>query len=197
VDPYITLTIWQVFGKEIKQVYELPCKSPDNNAVKSAKKLIDWMDKMEHENSVYIYGDPSGNNRNVIDENSASFFDKFVDELVKEKFRITRRIGKAHPAVSLSADFVNDIYENNYNGYSISISDSCKVSIEDYCVVKEAPDGTMLKIKVKNPVTEKLYEPYGHVSDTKRYFITELLKQDFITYKSRRKRTAIYAGTRG
>lgn len=185
--PYVTVTIWQVNGTEIRQVHELPCKSPDNNAPKAARKLIEWLNRMKHQNMVYVYGDPSSKKSSTVDENSRSFYDKFFEVLrVEGKFRLENRVINSAPEVALSAAFINDIYEFNLNGYLISIGDGCKVSIDDYASVKEAPDGTMLKPKVKDPVTGKMFEMQGHISDSKRYFIIELLKKEWIAYKSRK-----------
>ena len=189
VNPYVTVSIWQVAGKEIKQVHEIPCRTPDNNAVKAAGHFIKWMERIGHQDMIFVYGDPSASRRSTVDVNNSSFYDKFIDELKKAGFHIINRVGKSAPQVALSASFVNEIYEVNHLGYSISISDSCKVSIDDYLTVKEAPDGTMLKTKVKDPDTQITYEPNGHFSDAKRYFLTELLKIEFNLYKSKRRRT--------
>ena len=71
--------------------------------------------------------------------------------------------------------------------YSITISDECRVSIDDYINAKEDKDGTMLKTKVKDKLTGQSYEPVGHFSDAKRYFICSLLNSEFTKYKTRTK----------
>lgn len=187
VNPYVTIGIWQYISadKQIRQVDELPCKSPDNNAPKAAKKLAEWLKRMEYKDVVFVYGDPSASRKSTVDENSSSFYDKFNEVLKKEGFKVVSRVAKSAPEVALSAAFINDIYENNLYDYSIMISDKCKVSIDDYATVKEDKDGRMLKPKVKDPESKVTYEPVGHFSDQKRYFITRLLEQDFTRYKSR------------
>lgn len=193
--PYVTVTVWQVDGTDIRQVHELPCKSPDNNAPKAARKLITWLQRMNHQNMVFVYGDPSSKKHSTVDENSKSFYDKFFEVLrVEGKFRMENRIIKSAPEVALSAAFINDIYEFGLNGYSISISDTCRASIDDYVSVKEAPDGTMLKPKVKDPITGKMFEMQGHISDAKRYFIIELLKTEWQAYKSKKSTLANQIG---
>lgn len=190
VTPYVTQTIWQVFPatKEIKQFNELLCRAPDNNAPKAAKALAKWLRSIEYTNTLFVYGDPSGNARSTVDENTASFFDKYIAELETEGISVSKRVQKAAPQVSLSADFINDIYESQYGGWSITIGDDCFESIEDYILVKEDADGTMKKPKVKDKESQVTYEPQGHISDTKRYFITTVLKAEFEQYKSRRKK---------
>ncbi len=187
-NPYITIAAWQYIRdtKNIRQINEFPCRNPDNNAVKSAKRVIKWLDELKYEDVVvYVYGDPSGNNQNVIDENNLSFYDKFIDTLKKHGYSVTRRIGKSHPEVARSAEFINDIYEFEHDGYSITIGDNCTVSIDDYISVKEDKDGGMVKTKIKDKETGQTYEPIGHFSDAKRYFITSILSAEFKRYKVR------------
>lgn len=196
VNPYVTVSLWQVDDKEVRQVDELPCKTPDNNAPKAAQRLVRWMLARDFEDVIYIYGDPSARKRSTVDENSASFYDKFIEVLQRAGFHVINRVGKSAPQVALSASFINDIYEQNLYGYSIAIADRCKSSVEDYCVVKEAPDGTMVKEKVKDPTTGVSYEPQGHFSDAKRYFITTLLTAEFNRYKARSRKGGVMEAPR-
>lgn len=183
--PYVTLSIWQPIDYRLRQIHELPCRAPDNNAPRSARVLAAWLRSVNYRDVVYIYGDPSGNNRGTIDYNSSSFFDKFAQELRDEGFTVSMRVAKAHPEVALSAAYINEIYQYGKDGYSIEIGDHCKVSIDDYQSVQEDKNGTMLKTKVKDKETGKTYEPNGHFSDAKRYFITSYLDTEFRQYKVR------------
>jgi phage terminase large subunit len=192
VMPYITIGCWQVISsKDIRQVHEIPCKSPDNSAPKAAQKLVDWLNRIEYQDVLYVYGDPSSSKRSAIDPNNSSFYDKFIEVLTKAGFKVVNRVARSAPEVALSAAFINEIYEASLDGYSITIADTCKVSIDDYISVKEDKDGTMLKLKVKDENTQQTYEPHGHFSDQKRYFITELLKAEFNQYKSRNRKRSI------
>lgn len=198
VNPYVTVAIWQVFTgtKIIRQVGELPCQAPDNNAPKAAKRLAEWLRQNDYKDVVYIYGDPSASRRSTVDENNRSFYDKFIEVLTRERFKVISRVGKSAPEVALSASFINEIYENNYEGWKIEIYERCFTSIEDYIVVKEDIDGKMFKDKVKDEKSGITYEPFGHFSDAKRYFITRILAFEFARYKARRKRGGSYAGKR-
>jgi phage terminase large subunit len=191
--PYAAISAWQLQEMQLTQVNEFPCKAPDNNAVKSAQTVIKWLQRIEYEDVVYVYGDPSGNNRNVIDENGLSYYDKFISELKKAGYHVVRRIGKSHPRVAMSAEFINDIYEHELDGYSIMIGDHCTTSIDDYIDVKEDKDGAMLKIKVKDKLTEQTYEKNGHFSDGKRYFICSILSDVFEKYIDKSNRIKIYS----
>lgn len=190
VNPYVTVAIWQYVDtdKRLKQIDELPCTTPDNNAPRAAKRLIAWLNKHQYDDVLYLYGDPSAKAKSTIDENNSSFFEKFIDELKKAGFKVINRVGRSAPQIAISAAFINDIYAENLYGYGIEISDKCITSIEDYYSVKEDKDGTMQKIKRKDPSTGVTYEPYGHFSDAKRYFVTTILAEEFARYKGKPKK---------
>ena len=186
VIPYVTQSLWQTDGKTIRQIMELPCESPYNNAVKAAIKLAAYLRSISYADIVYIYGDPSAHSRTTIDVNNSSFFDKFIETLRSCGFLVVSRVERSAPRVAMSASFINDIYEFEYQGFSIQISDKCKTSINDYVSVQEDSRpgnvGGMVKFKVTDKVTKKTYEPIGHFSDAKRYFICKLLKNEFDKY---------------
>jgi len=188
VNPYVTVAAWQIVTKNIRQVHEIPCKEPDNNAPKAARRLIAWLRQIDYKDVLFVYGDPAASKRSTVDENNASFYDKFIEELRNASFTVVNRVAKSHPEVALSAAFINEIYESELYGYSITIADHCKVSIDDYIMAKEDKDGTMFKQKVKDKETGISYEPVGHYSDQKRYFICKILEAEFTNYKSRKKK---------
>jgi phage terminase large subunit len=197
-NPYISIQVWQYIPdkKLVQQVYELPCAYPVNTAAKAASTLTTWLQRLEYNNSLFVYGDPSANAKTTVDDDGKSFFDKFIGKLKADQWRITDRIKKSAPSVSLSGDFINEIYESNYAGWTIKINNSCRKSIEDYNMTKENSDGGILKTKVRNKDTGQTYEKYGHMSDCKRYFLTTVLYNEFIAFASRRKsasRTALPA----
>jgi hypothetical protein len=191
VNPYVAIAAWQLVDNELRQIMEFPCKQPRNNAPKAAERVCDWLDTIGYSDVVFIYGDPTANARSTVDENSKSFFDKFKDVILSKGYTVRDRVGKSSPEVALSAEFINQIYEQSLYGYSISISSMCAVSIEDYYTVKEDANGGMHKIKRKDPATGVTYEPFGHYSDNKRYFITQILDSDFTRYKARHNKTQI------
>lgn len=195
VNPYVTVSCWQLLveKKKIHQVHELPCESPDNNAPKAAKRLAAWLHSIDYKDVLFIYGDPSASKRSTVDENNRSFYDKFIEVLRQEGFQVVSRVAKSHPEVALSAAFINEIYERNLEGWTIEIHERCFRSIEDYLLVKEDAEGKMLKEKVKDENSNITYEPHGHFSDAKRYFIIKVLEREFNAYKARGKRTRVIA----
>jgi PBSX family phage terminase large subunit len=192
VNPYVTQTMWQVSTekREIKQFAELLSRSPNNNAPRAAKQMTEYLNRINYKDVVYVYGDPSGGKRSTIDENNRSFFDKYISELRQVGFTVVSRVQRSAPEVSLSGAFINDIYAGKL-GWSIIIGDMCFESIEDYLLVVEDMEGKMLKIKVKDKESGVTYEKNGHISDTKRYFITTILSAEFEQYKSKGKRRGV------
>jgi hypothetical protein len=185
VNPYVTVALWQVYGKELLQVHELPCTSPDNNAPRAARRTAAWLADTGYRDVVFVYGDPSANARSTVDENSSSFFDKFTATLNQCGYIVHNRVGRSAPEVALSGAFINEIYAHNIYGYTISINSSCRTSIEDYTMTKENAEGGILKKRVTNKETGVSYERYGHFSDAKRYFITTVLRPEFENFMNR------------
>lgn len=190
VHPYVTISVWQVDTKrkKIRQFMEFPCKSPNNTASKAAKQFSDWLRKIGFTDKIFIYGDPSAKARSTVDDEGRSFFDKFIGVLHQERWSLIDRVQRSAPQVSISADFINDIYESNLDGWSIEISQKCRTSIDDYCMTKEDMNGHVLKKRVEDKEKGISYEPYGHFSDAKRYFIITILKREYLIYKNKRKR---------
>lgn len=196
VNPYVTQTIWQAFptAKTLRQVHEILSKSPNNNAPKAAKQFAEWLKSINHRDMVFVYGDPSGGNKSTIDENNASFFDKYIEVLRSHRFKVTSRVGRSAPEVALSAAFINAIYELNEAGWTIEISERCFASIEDYMIVKEDADGRMKKPKEKDKDSKVTFEPAGHISDSKRYFIIQILHEEWEHYKKGKDKRSLQAG---
>jgi len=195
VSPYIAIQIWQMRSskKIINQIHEIPCSSPNNTAAKAALKLIKWLDSVNYKNRVMLYGDPSANARSTNDDSGRSFFDKFKNELQKAGYAVIDKIKKSAPNVALSGDFINEIYESNFMGWTININTYCRTSIEDYIMVKKESDGTMQKKRTTDSDTKISYEKHGHMSDNKRYFITTVLEYEFKVFGSRRNKFMGYA----
>lgn len=190
VDPYVSVQFWQIDleRKRLYQVHELPCVHPSNTAAKAAKEVTTYLHRIGYQGTIFLYGDPSANARSTNDDEGRSFFDKFKGKLREDHWRITDRVKKSAPGVSISGDFINEIYESNYEGWTIRINVSCRKSIEDYTMTKEDATGGVLKKKIMDKETHKSIEKYGHMTDCKRYFITTVLPNEFQKYKTQFKK---------
>lgn len=192
--PYVTSSLWQVSQTEltISQVAEIKGEPPKNTAFKTAMSIADFLDRIEFKSVLFIYGDPSAQAGSTEDDEGRSFFDKYIGTLEARGYKVINRIQRSAPSIATSASFINDLYEGDLlpEQWKIFIFDCCKTSIEDYSLVKEAPDGSMVKDKVLDPTDpdkKRKIEKYGHFSDAKRYFLVSLLFDLYTKYKQRKR----------
>ena len=184
VYPYIAIGLWQVEeGKKAKQFHEIAARDPNNIASKAGTLVVQYLQSINYDNTVFVYGDQTTTSRNTIDENKKSFLDLFFDKIC-EKYSAQKRIPSSNPPVALSGDFINAIYSSNFADIEIIIGEICKESINDYILTKQDKDGGILKKRTTNKDGIS-YEEHGHYSDTKRYFIVECFKSEFHDYKRR------------
>lgn len=188
--PYISCTFWQVYtydGFDIRQIDEICAESPNNTVRKSAKLVAKRLKELTQE-KVFIHGDASTRAANNIDDEKRSFLDLFIDTLQKEGVEVVDCVSNKNPSVPMSGEFINAIFDNILPGLNITIGENCKTSIEDYMSVQKDVNGAILKTKVKNKITMQTYEEHGHLSDCFRYIVTDILREQFLSFSNRRKR---------
>ncbi len=187
--PYISISFWQVETGDItriRQIHEETPSDPFNTVTKAAEITVKYLEEIGHDDMVYLYGDVSTKAGNTIDEDKRSFFDKFKEGIDK-RFRSEDRLPRSNPSVSMTGEFINAIYSGDIKDVSITIDESCDTSINDYITVKKDINGAMLKQRVKDKITGQSYEKAGHLSDAKRYFVTEILKDRYTSFSLRRR----------
>lgn len=192
--PYITCTYWQVdIGAKttIYQFDETLATSPNNTVRKAAKLVAKRLRELAPE-KIFIHGDASTRASNNIDDEKRSFLDLFIDTLHKEGVEVDDKVSTKNPSVPMSGEFINAIFDEIMPGYEIVIGENCNTSIEDYMSVQKDVNGAILKTKVKNKITMQTYEEHGHISDTFRYIVTDILRDEFLLFSNRRKRN-LYA----
>ncbi len=210
--PYISITYWQIAlegdKKHIRQIGETCADSPNNTVRKAAKLVAKRLHELlcttrpiavrgtprpvAHNTKVYLHGDASTRAANNIDDEKRSFHDLFIDTLQKEGIEIEDKVSNKNPSVPMSGEFINAIFDKTFPGMEITIAEDCKISIEDYMSVQKDVNGGILKTKVKNKITMQTYEEHGHISDTFRYVVVDLLREEFLLFSNRRKRN-LYA----
>ncbi|MDO4528579.1 MAG: PBSX family phage terminase large subunit, partial [bacterium] len=154
--PFISMQLWQVDytdGIKVRQTAEVPAESPDNTVRKAARKLAGFLDGFGGISSIILHGDASTKAASTFDDEKRSWMDLFIDTLQKEGFRVDDRIGKSNPSVAMTGEFINAIFDGQVEGVSIGIDKGCRYSIEDYMAAQKDANGAMLKIRVKNKVT--------------------------------------------
>lgn len=201
--PYISYSFWQIeynygcgiaptpVGIYIRQIDEIAAESPHNTARKSALLVAAKLREMGVD-CIYLHGDASTRHANTIDDQKRSFLDLVISTLQSEGIEVNDCVGKQNPSVPMSGEFINAIFDNIVPDIQIIIGENCKVSIEDYMSVQKDENGAILKTKVKNKITMQTYEEHGHLSDTFRYVVCDLVREKFLSFSNRRKRN-LYA----
>lgn len=190
VQPYVTLSLWQMDLQDesgIQQIYqvaEILARPPNNTVKKLARALVRWLRERDFNDMVYIYGDRTSLKEDTKLEKGQNFFNIFQRE-IEIGYNTRMRLPRVNPSVALSGDFVNAVFENNFDNLQITIGENCKESISDYIETKEAADGGVAKIKVKDSITKVTYEANGHITDTLRYFVAEAFKNSYLKYQSK------------
>lgn len=176
VNPYPALSIWQIDGKEARQLHEICLRHPENKLIKVAQAFVRWVRSQSWNNLVYIYGDATSHKEDAKLQAGYNYFTMLRNE-IEPHFRCQIRKPSRNPPVAMSADFINSILELNYDDIKITIDEGCTESIKDYTTVQEAADGTMIKKKTNG------VELLGHCSDNFRYLIAEVFKESFRKYQ--------------
>lgn len=193
--PYISISYWQIDfdnGKHLWQFNETAAENPNNTVRRAAKLVAERLHKMGNTGKVYLHGDACTKSANNIDDEKRSFHDLFISTLNEKGVEVEDVIGASNPSVSMSGEFINAVLEGSIPGLSITIGDNCRVSMEDYQSVQKDANGGILKTRVKNKMTMQTYEEHGHFSDTFRYVVCDLMKEEFIAFSNKRKRN-LYA----
>lgn len=191
--PYITTTVWQIIKQDdrytIRQINELLAKDPDNSAPKAGKKTAQYLRNIEYEDKIFVYGDPTTQARNTIDENKRSFYDKYTEQL--KNWRIEKRMWKSNRSVSRMIDFVNSIMAGEHKDISFEVNEKCTTSISDYVETKQDVDGSVLKKRITDPETKISYEQNGHIVDTMKDFICQAFADRYRRYTGKRQKPLV------
>lgn len=178
VNPYMTLTIWQIDKQLAKQIDEITAKDPDNNTAATCDIFRKKYPK--HEAGLFVYGDPSGRAEDTRSKKGHNDFTIIMSEL--KDYQPQRRLHKKAPAVTARINWINSIFAINEGGLKIMIDEGCKITIQDYQNGKEASDGTKFKEKGRDPDTKISYEIYHHITDANDYFLTKAFPNEYRTY---------------
>ena len=189
--PYISVSYWQVDlskGKDMYQIAETTAESPNNSVRRAAKLVSKKLSELGYDDKIYLHGDASAKAANTIDDHKRSFMDLFIDTLKKDNWIVEDKVGNKNPLVSMTGEFVNAIFEKQLPDLSINIDDGCRASIDDYQSVQKDANGAILKTKVKDSVTKQTYEEHGHLTDTLRYVVHDIMYEEYVQFSNRRKR---------
>lgn len=131
-----------------------------------------------HESGVFYYGDPAGLARDTRSGPGVNDFTLIAREL--QDLNPERRVDSSAPSVVARGTWINEIFRDpEGRRIRIRIKPGLNNIITDLVKVKEAPDGTKHKKKVRDPKSGISYEPYGHLTDALDYFLCKAFKEDF------------------
>ncbi len=179
VNPYLTCLVIQAYDKTVHVVDEICLKAPRNTL---SYTLSEFSQRYRnHIAGLFVYGDATSRKADTKLEKGHNFY-----SLVKQglrQFRPIERVPMSNPSVVMAGLFMNDIFRDHFAEINIAIDFKCKNTIDDLKYVKQAPDGTKLKEKTKDPRTGVSYEQYGHTSDALTYFVCRYFNNEFIQFQ--------------
>jgi len=186
VVPYMTLTIWQVYqnndGFKLCCIKEYITKPPKNNTQGICNEFLKEFGN--HNQGVFIYGDPSGKKRDTRNIQGANDYTIIFNEL--KQFFPKDRVLKSAPNINSRGNFINNLFLGKINNCSIEIDVNCEKLITDLLMLKEDADGKKLKEKtIENGIS---FEKFGHCSDTMDYFICQILSNQYKTFIGKKRR---------
>lgn len=177
-NPRNTCIITQIEGKKIRIIDELGLTSPNNSTAKVSKEIIRKYGT--HQGGLFVYGDPSGKAKSTLHEEGINNFTIIMKELAIMKPSL-RLLTKA-PSIVMRTNFINTIFEDNFEEIEILINRECKYLIEDFLYLKEAEDGTKSLEYMKTDSGVRC-EKYGHASDALIYLICHAFNTQYELYQ--------------
>lgn len=179
VNPYMSLSIWQIDGMSAYQVDEIAMKDPNNTIKDTCREFI--RKYQSHNAGLFIYGDPSGRKEDVGREKGFNYFKEIESELTRYKPE-TRHLSLAPPVV-MRGNFINSIFDGTFADVRVYIHEKSVYLKDDLLFGLQAADGTKHKAKVKNEAGVS-HEKYHHFSDGMDYFICKAFSEEFAKYQN-------------
>jgi phage terminase large subunit len=179
VNPFVSLSIWQQEGKRCYLINEIAMEYPKNRTIDTCREFIRQYNT--HKGGLFIYGDPAGKAEKSSSEAGFNEFKIIQKEL--EKYHPTLRLFNVQPPVKTRGDFINSVFEHDYDDCSIFIYENSVYLKNDLLFGLEDSDGTKLKSKVKGE-DGRTYEKHHHFSDNMDYYICHTLKESFNKYQN-------------
>lgn len=180
VRPFLACSVWQMEGKHAKMIDEIAM--PETNLIGVCKEIMERYG--DHQAQVYIYGDASSRKEDTKLSKGENFFTlikSYLSELYPEL-----RVPKKNPPVAMRGLFINQIFENQYDGCQITLNINNKEAIADFENVKEDVDGTKLKKKVMDKKSGTRYEQWGHFTDSSEYFLCWIFSDSFKKFQQKK-----------
>lgn len=179
VNPYMSLSIWQIENNSAYLINEIAMKTPNNRTKDTCREFIRLYHS--HKGGLFVYGDPAGKAESTKTEKGFNEYSIIQQEL--EHFYPTFRIATKHPSVKTRGDFINSCFDGTFPGVSIFLYEGSVYLKNDLLFGKEASDGAKHKEthKDENGVQS---QKYHHFSDNMDYFICEAFSDQYYDYQN-------------
>ena len=191
VNPYMTLIVCQIEGKELRLIDELCMEDPFNTTPETCREFARRY--RMHEAGVFIYGDATGKKRETVNVQGENQFKVIENELIR--YHPNFRVPAANPPIAMRGSFINAILGEGFEGIGFMVDENCKKSISDFIDTKEASDGTKNKEMTSHPRTKVRYQKYGHITDAMDYLIVEAFKTEYQIFTTGSRGTIARAGS--
>jgi len=180
VNPYLPCGVFQIEGKKVTMIDEIAGITPNNTI-----RAVCWEFRRKypnHNTGLFVYGDATAQKEDTKLEKGYNFFRLILDEL--KDYRPQLRVLKSNPSVAMRGMWINSVLEKELGGVIIKIDDSCKRTINDFVLLKEASDGTKSKEMETDPKTKVRYQKVGHFTDLFDYMLCFAFAAEFMSYQS-------------
>ena len=194
VIPYFTLNVIQASGLVAFQIDEIHLSNlgrvtgdDDKTSIldRTLNEFIRRYPPALTRSTVYVYGDPTSNKRNVVNDWGTTLYTIIARKLRQAGYRVELRLLSQAPPPNLSGAWQNELIYGNQNAEPhFFICGNCTGTINDYIYLKSAEDGNKLKSRLKDKSTGQTYEPYGHPSDANDYFLLRYFRDSFNKWKT-------------
>jgi hypothetical protein len=188
VNPYLPCGVFQIHiikevdgqtRKELHMIDEIAGVSP-NNTVKQV--CAEFCRKFpNHQSGLFVYGDATANKQDTKMENGYNFY-RLIQDYLKQ-YKPQMRVLQSNPSVVMRGNWINTVLEKNINNLYFVIGENCKITINDFVLVKENSDGTKLKETETDPKTGIRYQTVGHFTDLFDYITCAAFANEFLTYQ--------------
>ncbi len=179
--PYMTLVCFQINETDDEfqiRIFKEYCYGQPRNTTEAVTEGY----KEDHEGmitDVFYYGDAMGTRGVEGFGDEYTRFDPVRTALYRYLYESSDRTTRSNLGVNKRRNLMNKILKGilfiGGRKVVLMIDEACEETIKDFQYLKLGPNGK-LKEKVKDPVTGRVYEKYGHTSDAIEYGICEILE---------------------
>jgi phage terminase large subunit len=178
--PGVSCSIWQASGKTLTLIDEIQSPPPRNTTKAVCAEFTRRYPG--HRSGLFICGDPAGKHADTRSEKGYSDYSIIMGAL--SQYRPSERVQRLAPPVTMRCNFINTIFESNYQGVQIVIGSHCNKMISDLLYGQEDSTGGKLKEKIRDPSTGGTMEKYHHFSDSLDYVATVIFAGEFAQYQT-------------